>query len=106
MLKPSGLFCFTCASTNRREHGTRTSGPRESYGTIGNIEDMYDYYKNLTVSELNEVLQLDNTFSTWETYYNSSSCDLYFIGIKNGSNDLSISTKYSESSVTCTTTDI
>ena len=105
MLKPSGLFCFTCASTNRREHGTRRSGPRDSYGTIGNIEDMHDYYKNLTVSELNEVLQLDNTFSTWETYYNSSSCDLYFIGIKNGSNDLSISTKYSESSVTCTTTD-
>lgn len=23
MLKPGGLFCFTCASTNRAEHGTR-----------------------------------------------------------------------------------
>jgi cyclopropane fatty-acyl-phospholipid synthase-like methyltransferase len=23
MLKPDGLFCFTCASTGRNEHGTR-----------------------------------------------------------------------------------
>jgi len=106
MLKPGGLFLFTCASTNRSEHGTRRSGPRESYGTIGNIEGMCDYYKNLTKFELDEVLHLDDTFTTWETYYNSASYDLYFVGIKNGSKESHTLTKYSESNVTCTTTDI
>jgi len=48
MLKPDGLFCFTCASTGRGEHGTRRTSPTESYGTIGGLDDMSDYYKNLT----------------------------------------------------------
>lgn len=48
MLKPDGLFFFTCASTGRPEHGTRRTTPNHSYGTIGKIEDMEDYYKNLT----------------------------------------------------------
>ena len=93
MLKPGGLFLFTCASTNRPEHGTRRSGPMESYGTIGNIEGMYDYYKNLTKADLDEVLHLDDTFAVWDTYYNSSSCDLYFMGLK-------VFTKYSDPNVT------
>ena len=42
MLKPGGLFCFTCASINRGEHGTRRTSPRDSYGTIGGLEDMSD----------------------------------------------------------------
>ena len=46
MLKPDGLFCFTCASTGRGEHGTRRSQAGDSYGTIGGLEDMSDYYKN------------------------------------------------------------
>lgn len=48
MLKPDGLFLFTCASTGRAEHGTRRTSPNDSYGTIGNVDDMIDYYKNLT----------------------------------------------------------
>ena len=82
MLKPTGLFCFTCASTNRPEHGTKRTSPQDSYGTIGNLDDMNDYYKNLTEYDLNEVLKLDDLFSSWNTYYNSESCDLYFVGIK------------------------
>jgi len=27
MLKENGLFCFTCASTGRNEHGTRRTSP-------------------------------------------------------------------------------
>jgi len=82
MLKPCGLFCFTCASTNRQEHGTRRTSPHNSYGTIGNIDDMVDYYKNLTIKDIDEVLHLDQTFSEWNSYYNTHSCDLYFVGIK------------------------
>lgn len=82
MLKPGGLFCFSCASTGRPEHGTRRTSPDVSYGTIGNIDDMIDYYKNLDEKDLNSVLDLNKLFSTWQTYYNSESHDLYFVGIK------------------------
>lgn len=91
MLKPDGLFCFTCASTGRAEHGTRRTSPQDSYGTIGNIPDMSDYYKNLTESDLNEALPLNTLFSVWDTYYNERSKDLYFVGIKKGNNSNAIS---------------
>jgi len=84
MLKEDGLFCFTCASTGRAEHGTKRTSPRESYGTIGNLTDMSDYYKNLTENDLNDVLPLNDLFSSWNTYYNCNSHDLYFVGIKKG----------------------
>jgi SAM-dependent methyltransferase len=84
MLKPEGLFCFTCASTGRAEHGTRRTSPGCSYGTLGNLDDMSDYYKNLTENDLNDVLKLNDLFSKWDTYYNSESHDLYFLGIKSG----------------------
>lgn len=95
MLKPNGLFCFTCASTGRFEHGTRRTSPRDSYGTIGKLEDMQDYYKNLTVLDLHDVLNLNDLFSTWDSYYNGESCDLYFVGIKKGGNDILVLPKYS-----------
>ena len=84
MLKPGGLFCFTCASTDRPEHGTRRTTPGDSYGTIGNLDDMSDYYKNLTAQDVNDVMPFDQLFSAWDTYYNDASKDLYFIGIKKG----------------------
>ena len=86
MLKPDGLFCFTCASTGRAEHGTKRTSPNDSYGTIGNLEDMNDYYKNLTIIDINEVLELNKLFSVWESYYNAESKDLYFVGIKKNNN--------------------
>lgn len=94
MLKTDGLFCFTCASTGRPEHGTRRTSPTDSYGTIGNLEDMSDYYKNLTEKDLNEVLPLNKLFSVWDTYYNGETKDLYFLGIKKGTNDVKILEKY------------
>ena len=102
MLKPDGLFCFTCASTGRAEHGTRSTTPQDSYGTIGNIEDMIDYYKNITEEDLNGVLKLNDLFSSWDTYYNSSSCDLYFVGIKKGA-DTVVLPKYTNDYVEHTT---
>jgi len=89
MLKPDGLFCFTCASTD-----TRRTSPEDSYGTIGNLEDMADYYKNLTEIDINEVLKLNDLFSVWDTYYNDESKDLYFVGIKKGNCSFNILEKY------------
>ena len=88
MLKPGGLFCFTCASTGRPEHGTRRTSKRNSYGTIGNIEDMQDYYKNLDNNDVNDVLDFNRNFIIWDTYYNAISRDLYFVGIKSYNKDL------------------
>jgi ubiquinone/menaquinone biosynthesis C-methylase UbiE len=82
MLKPGGLFVFTCASTHRPEHGTKRTSPRDSYGTIGGLSDMMDYYKNLTEIDLNEALPVNDLFSSWDTYYHSKAYDLYFLGIK------------------------
>ena len=84
MLKENGLFLFTCAGFGRPEHGTRKSSPGSSYGTINQLTDMQDYYKNLTIKDINDVLDLDNSFSIWNSYYNFNSKDLYFFGIKKG----------------------
>ena len=94
MLKPDGLFCFTCASTDRAEHGTRRTTPDDSYGTRGGLVDMSDYYKNLTETDLNEVLPLHSLFSVWDTYYNAESKDLYFLGIKKGESNPNSFPKY------------
>lgn len=108
MLKPNGLFCFTCASTGRAEHGTRRTTPGCSYGTMHNLDDMVDYYKNLTEKDLNDVLNLSEVFSSWDTYYNSSSKDLYFVGIKkdtNNNNNISLQ-KYVNNFVVHTSSNI
>lgn len=106
ILKPDGLFCFTCASTGRPEHGTRKRSPNCSYGTIGNLEDMVDYYKNLTEIDLNEVLELNNLFSVWDTYYNYISKDLYFVGIKKGNSTFDPLEKYVKKDVVVTSSNI
>jgi len=82
MLKSGGLFCFTCASIGRPEHGTRRTTPADSYGTMGMLQDMQDYYKNLTIEDVNEVLSLNDSFAYWDSYYNAKTKDLYFYGIK------------------------
>ena len=43
---------------------------------------MVDYYKNLTKKDIDDVLDLDKSFSVWNTYYDAEGCDLYFVGIK------------------------
>lgn len=87
MLKENGLFCFTCASTDRPEHGTRRTSPNDSYGTIGKLSDMHDYYKNLTIEDINNVLELKELFILYDSYYNNISKDLYFWGIKKSINN-------------------
>ena len=103
---PDGLFCFTCASTYRPEHGTRRTTPPDSYGTIGNLQDMSDYYKNLTEIDLNEALSLNNLFSVWDTYYNNMSKDLYFVGIKKGNYTFNSLEKYVNNHVIITSSNI
>ena len=67
---------------------------------------MSDYYKNLTEIDINEVFKLNDLFSVWNTYYNSEMKDLYFLGIKKGSNNLNILEKYENKFVTNTSCNI
>jgi len=82
MLEPGGLFAFTCASTHRPEHGTRRTSPSDSFGTMADMADMQDYYKNLTIEDVQECVDLDEVFMAWRSYYHPYFCDLYFWGIK------------------------
>lgn len=81
MLKPGGLFCFTCASTGRGEHGTRRTSPTDSLGCFNNVGIWADHYMNLTMDNVNSATPLD-TYSQYAGYYNDRTKDLYFWGIK------------------------
>jgi SAM-dependent methyltransferase len=89
MLKPGGLFFFTCASTGRGEHGTRRTSPENSFGSKGAVEIWQDHYRNMDTNDLQTVLPLDKNFSQYAAYFstgnmNRGMCDLYFWGIKAG----------------------
>lgn len=83
MLKPGGLFLFTCATEGRHEHGTRRTTPQdapllEAYG------EWQDYYRNLTEADIRNAIDIDGVFSSHEFTVNPASHDLYFWGVKKG----------------------
>ena len=82
-LKPGGLFVFTCASTGRAEHGTRRTTPSDSWGTVAQFEDMQDYYKNLTITDVRDSGILEE-YEWARAYYSRTAHDLYFIAKKKG----------------------
>ena len=83
MLKPGGLFAFSCATTGRKEHGTYRTSPEDSPLTQ-QFSEWKDYYKNLTEVDIHQVINIKNSFATFEFSKNNKSHDLYFWGIKNG----------------------
>ena len=103
MLKDGGMLVFTCASTGRREHGTRRTTPNDCLATLSGDADFQDYYKNLTIEDVIKCIDL-NQFSYWRSYYNMATCDLYFVGIK-GSGEVSVPPDYTDPWVKNTTID-
>jgi SAM-dependent methyltransferase len=81
MLKPGGLFTFTCASTGRPEHGTLRTTKHHSFTTQLNDDAWGDYYKNLADRDVTEAIDLSQ-FSYCRMYCNPIIHDLYFVGIK------------------------
>ena len=100
MLKPDGLFTFTCASTGRPEHGTIKTTKVDSLTTQIDIKEWNTYYRNLTASDIKEVIDVDNIFSYYNFYYNRISNDLYFVGIKKGEKNISDIINYIAEGVT------
>lgn len=83
MLKPGGMFIFTCATTGRPEHGTRRTTPEDAPFLQDDIE-WSDYYKNLTEADIRDVLDIDSSFINYQFSTNNESHDLYFYGFKSG----------------------
>lgn len=95
MLKPGGLFAFTCASTGRPEHGTMRTSINHSYATIGNINGWKDHYKNLTFDDIKDSIDL-SVFKQHACYYSDRNNDLYFWGIKTGNDQYYTIPEYSD----------
>jgi SAM-dependent methyltransferase len=81
LLRPSGLFFFSCASTGRAEHGTTRSLPQDSPLTVS-MPEWSNYYKNLIEEDIRDAIDVDAIFSTYAFDYNPMACDLYFWGVK------------------------
>jgi len=84
MLKPGGLFLFTCASTGRAEHGTRRSDGSLAAPLLIFNDEWADYYKNLTLDDIKNIKEFQTHFHDGVFAYNGESFDLYFYGIKGG----------------------
>src|SRR5262249_38932056 len=61
MLKPGGLFLFTCATTGRAEHGTRRTTPQDA-PLLQALGAWGDYYKNLREEDVRQALPVDDLF--------------------------------------------
>jgi SAM-dependent methyltransferase len=81
ILRPGGLFAFTCASGGRPEHGTRRHHPEMSFTTKLGAK-WASYYKTLSFEDLEQAIDLNSVFSQYAAYYEPKSKDLYFMGLK------------------------
>jgi SAM-dependent methyltransferase len=81
MLKPGGLCIVTCASLGRPEHGT----PRmEASSSPGTRDVGWNYYHNISLSEFRAQLSNSNAFTSVVLAYGAAWNDLYFVGLKGG----------------------
>lgn len=88
MLKPGGLFLFTCAAPGRPEHGTRRCGENCAPLLIQISEEWADYYKNLDENDIRKICGFNETFPDCYFEFKNKDieipADLYFYGIKGG----------------------
>jgi SAM-dependent methyltransferase len=85
VLRSGGLLAFTCASTDRPEHGTLRTSPENAPLLEGMNEEWANYYRNLSEKDIRSVLNVTEIFSDFEfreDYSGYIGNDLYFWGIK------------------------
>lgn len=87
LVKSGGLFVFTCASTNRPEHGTKRSKVEDSFSqqlTFDHRQEWYpNYYQNLTMEDIAKMVEFQAYFHMVHMEYNANTKDLYFFGVRN-----------------------
>lgn len=89
LLKPDGLFLFTCAGIGRGEHGTLRTSPTDSYSLKQTDSTWYpNYYQNLSMDDIVKIIPLETYFSEVHFYRNDTSKDLYFYGIRNSNSSV------------------
>ncbi|MDE2010321.1 MAG: methyltransferase domain-containing protein [Candidatus Omnitrophica bacterium] len=76
LLKPDGLFLFTCATDNRPEHGTITHG-HESSPETSKISGWDQFYRNIPPEE---AIAIGRHFRQWGIEVYRERGDLYFWG--------------------------
>lgn len=85
LLRSGGLLVFTCASTDRPEHGTLRTSP-ENAPLLNEMGDEWaNYYKNLNENDIRSVIDVTRIFSDFEFEESFSGYvgnDLYFWGLK------------------------
>lgn len=79
LLKPGGLFAFSCANRGRAEHGTIRNEPVASPFTV-KIPGWAEYYRGLDEEDFRQMLDIDTIFP--EHFFRVRDLDLYFYGIK------------------------
>jgi SAM-dependent methyltransferase len=82
LCRAGGLVSMTCATTGRDEHGTTNSNPVYSPLTIA---IGWEYYRNLTAHDFMKSFDFRQLFARYRFWVDWSSFDLYFAGIKSGS---------------------
>lgn len=83
MIKPGGMFMFSCATTGRPEHGTRMTTPEDA-PFMSDFGEWGDYYKNLDENDIREVIDIEKIFEIFNFSINKNSHDIYFWEIKKG----------------------
>ena len=81
MLKPNGLFLFTCATKGRPEHGTIRTGTYSSPLTCQK-EEWKDYYMNIEWDHVTKAIDVDKIFKDYKFKVVNTHHDLQFYGIK------------------------
>lgn len=79
LLKPGGMFIFTCATTDRPEHGTINTSINDSPLLTGKWSE---YYKNLTENDIRSIIIIEEIFENFKFSINEKHKDLFFYGIK------------------------
>jgi len=80
LLRPEGLFVFSCATTGRPVHGTTMFDPQDSPFTVQE-DDWSGYYMNVTELDVRAAIKIEDYFIAHHFYVDTESCDLYFWGI-------------------------
>jgi len=75
IIRPGGLFLFTCATGSREQHGTTNHKPNDSPYTN-------DHYQNVSEDMVVDVLDME-IFDEYE-FRKRNGEDLYFYGVKKG----------------------
>jgi len=86
LVKPGGLFLFTCASTDRPEHGTARCDPSASLSTKIDVHSAKwypNYYRNLTPDDVQRAVPIHLYFDSFAFEANRTAKDMYFWGVRN-----------------------